>query len=219
LALRDYIRILRKGWILLVAFILAGLLAGAISTMASPTIYSSSAKAVVSVATPKGATVAALVQANVVAQQKTIEYVNVATASKILDGVVDRLHLTTSTKALAERIAVSSPVNSDVIVIAATSATAKEAAAIANATMEELNTFIGIAEASQNSKSSPIRLTVAQQAQVPATPISPQTKLNLVLGLLLGIGLGLVAALVRGAIVLREPVLAPQSTRGSYSVD
>ena len=215
MALRDYIHILRKGWILLLAFVVAGVLGGVIASIASPTIYSSSVKAVISVATPEGATVAELTQANVIAQQKTIEYVIVATTAKVLEPVVKRLQLTTSPEALAARITVSSPLNSDVIVIAATSPHPREATAIANATMGALNSFIGTAEASQNSTTSPIRLTVAQPARMPTAPISPQTKLNLVLGLLLGLALGIVAALVREELTSREPITAAQLRRGS----
>ena len=199
----------------MLAFVVAGVLGGVIASIASPTIYSSSAKAVISVATPKGATVAELTQANVIAQQKTIEYVIVATTYKVLEPVVKRLQLTTSPEALAARITVSSPLNSDVIVIAATSAHPKEATAIANATMGALNSFISTAEASQNSTASPIRLTVAQPARMPAAPISPQTKLNLVLGLLLGLALGVVVALVRAELTSREPITATQLPRGS----
>ena len=106
--LRDYLRILRKGWILLLAVTIAGLVGGAIASVLSPTVYTSTAKLLVSVQSPSGATPAELTQANALGQQKATSYVDIATSPRTLNPVIDSLNLKTTPTALAAQVTATS---------------------------------------------------------------------------------------------------------------
>ena len=206
--LRDYLRILRKGWIVMLAVTIAGLVGGAIASLVSPTVYSSTAKVLVSVTSPEDVTAAELTQANALAQRKAIAYVNIVTSPDVLGPVVDDLGLDTTPAALATRITAASPATSGVIEIAATSSNAGQAADIANAVSSELSDFVDTVEKPQGGGESPVQLTVAQPAVAAASPTSPRTSLNLALGVLLGLALGVAAVLVRSVLDSRIHNLA-----------
>ena len=206
--LRDYLRILRKGWIVMLAVTIAGLVGGAIASLVSPTVYSSTAKVLVSVTSPEDVTAAELTQANALAQRKAIAYVNIVTSPDVLGPVVDDLGLETTPAALATRMTAASSATSGVIEIAATSSNAGQAADIANAVSSELSDFVDTVEKPQGGGESPVQLTVAQPAVAAASPTSPRTSLNLALGVLLGLALGVAAVLVRSVLDSRIHNLA-----------
>lgn len=199
--LRDYLRILRKGWILLLAVTLAGLVSGTIASILSPTVYTSTAKLLVSVPSLSDATPAELTQANVLGQQKAASYVDLVTGPRTLNPVIDSLNLKTTPTALAAQITATSTLNSAVIVITATSSNADQAADIANAVSRALNDLVvSTVEKPQGGGVSPVQLTVAQPAVAATAPTSPRTNLNLALGTILGLALGIAAVLVRSVL-------------------
>ena len=73
-----------------------------------------------------------------------------------------------------------------------------EAAAIANATAAQFARYVEELEARQGQSVAPVKVTLVEPAETPRQPVSPQTLVNLALGLLAGLGLGV------GAAVLRE---------------
>lgn len=199
--LRDYLRILRKGWILLLAVTLAGLVSGAIASILSPTVYTSTAKLLVSVQSPSDATPAELTQANALGQQKAGSYVDLVTGPPTLNPVIDSLNLKTTPAALAAQITATSALNSAVIVITATSSNAGQAADIANAVSRALSDLVvSTVEKPQSGGVSPVQLTVAQPAVAATAPTSPRTNLNLALGTILGLALGIAAVLARSVL-------------------
>ena len=207
--LRDYLRILRKGWVLLLAVTIAGLFGGAIASVLSPTVYTSVAKILVSVASPSGATAGDLTQANALAQQKAASYVEIATSPRTLNPVIDSLNLKITPTALAAQIAATSTATSALVVITVTSSNTGEAANIANAVSKALSDLVvGTLEKPQGVGSSPVQLTVVQPAVAATSPTSPRTSLNLALGLLLGLVLGVAAVLVRAVLDSRIHSLA-----------
>jgi len=195
--LRDYIRVLRKGWVLIAVLALVGIaVASAYSIAVTPT-YTASSKVFVS--TTGGGSVSELAQGNTFTQQRVATYADLVTTPVVLLPAAASLHLDATASDLAEQITASAPLNTTLIEITATSTSPTEAANLANATASSLTNVVQNIEASPtDGTSSPVKLTRVQEASVPLSATSPRVPLNVALGLLVGLAIGV------GVAVLRE---------------
>ena len=81
---------------------------------------------------------------------------------------------------------------------------ASAAADIANAISKSLERVVQTLETPNGAQSaSPVKITLAQTATTPLTPVSPNIFLNLVIGAVLGIGFGIGGALLRETLNIR----------------
>lgn len=201
--LRDYIRILHKSWALIVAATLAGLGLGALASILATPQYESKTQLYVSVRSDNSAT-GDLVQGTNFARQIVGSYVDVIKTSVVLDPVIEQLNLDMTSGELAQYVTTSSPLNTVLINISATSSDAEQAAQIANAVgasfKEVVQTKLEVTNADGKS---PVQLTTTQKAVKATTPTSPNTKMNLALGLLVGLSLGVGAAILRSVLDTR----------------
>lgn len=204
--LRDYIRILRKSWVLIVALTLVGVGAAAAYSLTRTPLYSSSAKVFVS--TSGGSTVSELQQGNSFTQQRVKTYADLATTPIVLLPVIANLGLELSSDELAAEVTATAPLDTTLIDITVQDADAALSAEIATAVSESLTLVVESieqteaaaveGEAEAPATMSPVRLTLVQHAAVPQSPVSPNVPLNIALGALVGLALGV------GVAVLRE---------------
>lgn len=195
--LRDYIRILRKGWLLIVLFCLVGIGVAAAYSLTITPQYSSSSKVFVS--TSSGESVSELAQGNSFTVQRVKTYSDLATTPIVLLPAIASLGLNVTSDQLASRVSVAAALDTTIIEITVTQADPVLAADTANAISESLtNAVAEIEKPAAEGATSPVRLTRVQEAQVPSAPISPNVPLNIVIGALIGIAVGL------GLAVLRE---------------
>ena len=201
--LRDYIRVLRKGWILILALALVGVAAAAGYSIVKTPEYQATSKVFVS--TQGGDTVQDLQSGNTFTQQRVQTYSDLVSTPVVLLPVAAALRLNLTAEQLAKMVTASSPLNTTLIEITVTSTSAKQAADIANATGQSLTTVVEDLETPTQKSSdvadattSPVKLTRVQEAVVPQRPSSPNVPLNIALGLLVGLALGV------GVAVLRE---------------
>ncbi|GGE99208.1 polysaccharide biosynthesis tyrosine autokinase [Mycetocola zhadangensis] len=195
--LRDYVRILRRSWAVLLLATLLGVSAGAGYSLLDPPRYSASSKVFVS--TSSGQSAQELAQGNSFTVQRVKTYSDLAKTPIVLLPVIAKLQLNMSADALASDIAVSAAVDTTIIEITASNASPVMAADIANTVSESLTAAVEEIETTDAGNAmSPVKLTMVQQADVPSTPVSPRVPLNLALGAFVGLALGL------GAAVLRE---------------
>lgn len=200
--LRDYIRILRKGWILILTLTLVGLGAAAAYTIVKTPEYTASAKVFVS--TQATDSVSELAQGNSFTQQRVKTYADLVSTPIVLLPVIARLDLKVTSDQLAQKISANVALNTTVIQIDATSADPVEAADIANATSLSLTGTVAELETPDtNGATSPVKLTRVQEATVPAAPTSPNVPLNIVLGLLVGLAMGIGIAILREVLDTR----------------
>lgn len=193
--LRDYIRVLRKRWrfiALLTALAVAG--AAAASFLATPQY---AAQTQLFVATQASGTASDLLQGSNFTQQRVKSYADVITSQRVLAPVIDRLQLDTTPNRLAQQITAEAPLDTVLINVTVRDADARLAADIANAVGASFTTAVGELEPGSGT-GPPVRITTVEPADVPLAPVSPNTRLNLALGLLVGLALGV------GAAVLRE---------------
>ncbi|RWR25648.1 polysaccharide biosynthesis tyrosine autokinase [Agrococcus lahaulensis] len=207
--LSDYIRIIRKYWVLLVAATLVGLGAGAIVSLMQTPIYSSSTQVFVSVQT--GDTTAELQQGNTYTLSRVQTYANLVDSQRVLDGVIESLSLDETFSSLESRISATSVPETTIIEISATSDDPAESAALADASAASLAETVTAIEARPD-QTSPVQLAVVERATAPSSPISPRTPVNIALGALVGLALAMGFALLRE--VLDTRIRSERDVRG-----
>lgn len=194
--LRDYIRILRKSWALIVLLTLVSVAVAAGYSILQTPKYTASTKVFVS--TQLGDTTSELVQGNSFTQARVKTYSSLVSTPIVLLPVIASLRLEITADELASRITATAPLDTTLIQITVVDVDPVMAADIANAASQSLTAVVEEIETTQGSTSSPIRLTRVQDATVPSRPSSPNIPLNIALGVLVGLALGI------GVAVLRE---------------
>jgi succinoglycan biosynthesis transport protein ExoP len=198
--LRDYLRILQKSWILIAVFLFIGLGAAAGYSILQTPKYSSSAKVFVS--TSGGSTVSELQQGNTFTQQRVKTYADLTTTPIVLLPVIADLGLDLSSGELASMVTASAPLDTTLIEISVTNEDPALSARIATSVSESLTTAVENIETPSGDGGgvSPVKLTLVQHAEVPQTPVSPNVPLNIALGTLVGLAIGLGLAVLREAL-------------------
>lgn len=195
LELRDYLRVLRRNWITIVAFTLLGLAAGAGVTLSIQPTYTAETK--LFVATQSSGSVTDLQQSNSFAQSRVQSYVQTAITPAVLQPAADSLGLTSSAAALARRVTATADPGTVIITISAVDASPVQAAALAQAVGDSLITVIDELESPTKGGSSPVKLSIIAPAMAPAAPAAPNNRLNIAIGAMIGLGLGFAVALLR----------------------
>ncbi len=193
--LKDYIRIIRKRWRIIVAAMLVVLAGAALATALSPKVYQAQTRLFVS--TSGGSDSGALLQGSSFTQQRVKSYADVITTPKVLDPVIETLTLDTTAAKLGTQITATVPLDTVLIEVAVTNADPRVAAQVADAVGKQFTKTVADLESVADGKSSPVKVTVVSTPTVPTTPISPKPTRNLALGVVLGLLLGLGLALVR----------------------
>ncbi len=193
--LRDYMRVIRRQWILIVAVTLVGLLAGgAASVMSKPTY---TAETQLFVAIQSSGSVQELQQGNTFSQARVQSYVKTVGSPVVLQPAIDSLGLAVTAADLAERVKTTSDPNTVLINISVNDGSPVQASAIAQAVADSLIKAVDNLEKPKTGGSSPVSLSIIKPAIAPSAPSAPNTKMNLLLGLLVGLAVGLGVALLR----------------------
>lgn len=204
--LSDYIRILRKNWLVILATTLIGLAAAAGYSLTRTPMYES--QAVVFVQSQAGATAAELQQGSSFAQARITTYVSLVREPVVMNPVITELGLNSSADDLASRVKSSSPLNSTLIEITVLDRDPVQAAEIANALGDSLAAAVERIDTPLGQDASPIKLTRVRDALAAYSPVSPNVPLYLALGVLVGLGLGVAFAVLR--TVLDNRVRSPR---------
>ncbi len=200
--LRDYIRILRKSWILILLLVLVGVGAAAAFAIVQTPQYNASSKVFVS--TQGADTTSDLVQGNNFTTQRVTTYTQLVSTPIVLLPVIASLHLGITEAQLSSRITASATVNTSIIEISVTDSDPVTAADIANAASQSLTAVVQQIETSDAADAvSPVKLTRVQEATVPSKPVSPNVPLDVGLGLLIGLALGVGIAVLRETLETR----------------
>ncbi len=196
--LRDYLRIVRRNWILIVAAALAGLLIGGIASVLTRPTYTSETQLFVSI--QGSGSIQELQQGNSFSQARVQSYVKTVDSPVVLQPAIDVLGLSYSADELAHKVSASSDTNTVLINISVSDDSPAQAAAIAQAVSNSLIQAIDNLERPKTGGSSPVSLSIIKPAKAPSAPSGPNVRLNLLLGLVVGFGLGLAAAVLRSTM-------------------
>lgn len=204
--LTDYIRILRKNWLIIVLAVLLGVGVSAAYSLTRTPLYDT--QSTVFVSTQAGGTVAELQQGQNFTQSRVTTYANLVTTPIVMNPVIAELGLGVSANSLASSVTASSPLNTTLITISVTDPDPLMAADIANALAASLTAAVEKIETPNGTETSPVRLTRVKDAIPPLAPSSPNVSLNLILGGLVGLAIGIGIAVLRS--VLDTRVRTPQ---------
>ncbi|POH74899.1 polysaccharide biosynthesis tyrosine autokinase [Arthrobacter glacialis] len=199
--LRDYLIILRRNWIIIVALALIGLLLGGLVSVVTKPVYT--AKTQLFVATQNSGSVQDLQTGNTFIQARVSSYVKTTTTPTVLQPVIDSLGLAVTPEQLAKKITASSDLTTVLISISVEDGSPVQAAATAQAVANSLVKTVDELEKPNDGGLSPVRVSVVTPAIAPTAPSAPNTKINLALGLIVGLALGVAAALLRTTLDTR----------------
>lgn len=192
----EYLKEIWRSWIVILTLTVLGGVAAFILSSSTPDTYRSTAS--VMLTSDRGTTTSELVQGSNYVEGLVSSYVILATSEIVLEPVVDTLSLDTTPQALARSISASSPLNSSIINIAATSRSPTLAQDIADEVTRSLTRVVTEDVSPTTADGSPtIRLTTIDHANLPKYPISPNTRVDVIVGILVGFAVGIVFAIVR----------------------
>lgn len=238
MTLKAYLQILRKRWPIMVACTLLGVIVASAFTLLAPRVYVAQTTSFVSIVAG-GTQSDSLYNNSQFALKQVTSYAEVVHGPDVLQPVIDELHLGMTVQELDQTITATNPVDTVLLTVSAQSSSPTQAQTIANSVSKHLGTAVEALETPRAGGSSPVKVAIAVPASVPSTPASPRPPLNIALGLLVGLALGIGAAVLRehldttvkslseladltgltplGAIVLDpdlslHPLLSPQSS-------
>lgn len=202
--LGDFVRTLSKNWLILLTGSLLGVLIGLAVTALMPPKYQSTTELYVSVRSGESAATGDLVQGANFAQLAVTSYIDVATSAIVLERVIDEVDAELTLDELESALEVSSPSESVLVNLTATSEDPETAAAIVNATG---NVFTQVVEEeieiSNANDESPVQIRTIDPGAPAEDPSSPNLTLNIALGLLVGLAVGVAVSLVRSQLDTR----------------
>jgi capsular exopolysaccharide synthesis family protein len=195
--LRDFVRLLRRRWRAITAIAIAGLVAACGITLATTASYEASTQVFVSLRSASEASSSAY-QDNLFSQQRVKSYVKIANSPSVTQPVVARLGLPMTARELAGRITADAPPNTVLIDIRVRDEQPGRARDMANAVATQFATVVAKLESPSPRAPSPVVVTVVRPAELPTSPVAPRPVVNIALGLLAGVAIGI------GLAVLRE---------------
>lgn len=199
MTLAQYLRIARAQWLLIVAVTVLGAFGAAAYAWSQTPVYSASAQLFVTTSSGS-ADISTLSQGSTFTQQRVKSYAAAISSPDVLQPVIDDLGLRETPQSLAKRVTASSPLDTVLLDVKVTDTSPARARDVANAIGQRFTAFVGALEVPSANRASPVKITVIKPAVLPVVPDSPRKKLDLALGLLVGLGLGLGAAVLRDTL-------------------
>ncbi len=199
MTLAQYLRILRAQWLLIAAVTVLGALGAALYAWSQTPVYSASAQMFVTTSA-RDTDISTLSQGSTFTQQRVKSYAAVIASPDVLQPVIDGLGLDETPQDLADRVTASSPLDTVLLDVTVTDTVPNRARDTANAVARRFTDYVGTLEVASAGTPSPVKITVTKPAVTPSVPDSPRTTLDLALGLLVGLGLGVGAAVLRDTL-------------------
>lgn len=192
--LRDYLRIARRRWRLIIGCTMTAIAVAALLTIQATALYSSSARLFVSTTPADGGEA---YQGSLFSAQRVTSYADLVTGRELSTRVIEKLGLDMDPETLSKQIQATVVPETVLLQLSVTDASPRQAQRLAQTTAEELTSFVAELETPPGQNRSPIKATIVDTAPLPDSPVSPQPLRNIALGTVLGLLLGLAAAILR----------------------
>ncbi|MCD4526677.1 polysaccharide biosynthesis tyrosine autokinase [Nocardioides sp. cx-173] len=194
----EYFTILQRRWRVWVAGLVLGLLAGAAAIATAETLYTATATSFVTVAEQVDDTgQGEIFQGSQFAVQRVKSYAPLVKSPDVLGPVISELGLDVTERELATLVSVSSAPETVLLDVSVEDPDPARAARTADAVSEQLGTVIEGLETTREGGPSNVRVSLARPAEVPVKPSSPRVLVDLLLGAVAGLALGLMGAVLR----------------------
>lgn len=193
---------LRSGWRLPVLGIVVGVVIAVGLSFVQPSLYTASTQLFVS--TTGNTTTTDALSGSQFSEERVTSYARLIEGRELAGRVINRLGLPVSADDLSREITATAATDTVLINVAVTDRSAKRAQQIAAAVGQEFTKYSKELEATNSSGTSPVKVTVTEQPDLPTSPSSPKTLPNGILGGLIGLVAG--AALAFGRVRLDRSV-------------
>jgi succinoglycan biosynthesis transport protein ExoP len=199
LDLKQYVRVLRAHWLLLVLSVLV--CTGAAAALAWTRTPSYAAQTQMFVSAGGGRTdLNQTYLGGLFSQQRIRSYADIVQSPAVAQAVIRELRLSKSVQGVQDAISASVPTDTVLLNVKVTDRSPRRAKAIADAIGRQFPRLVNTLETPQRGKASPVKVSVTSPARLPTSPISPHKPLYLTLGVLLGLTLGVGGAVMREAL-------------------
>jgi capsular exopolysaccharide synthesis family protein len=196
--LKEVWAALRAAWWLPLAGLLIGGLVGLGISLAQTPQYTSQTQLFVT--TTDQANTSEVFQGSQFSQQRVTSYAELIAGEELAGRVIDRLGLSLTPKQVSQQISATAVAGTVLIDVAVTDSSPERARRIAVAIGDEFISLIRQLESPAPGVTSPVRVTVTDSPDLPSSPSTPQTLLNVGLGLLAGLLAGSALAVAKARL-------------------
>ncbi|MBB5642795.1 polysaccharide biosynthesis tyrosine autokinase [Cryobacterium roopkundense] len=199
--LQQHLATIRLYWYIVVPItLLGGVLGWGLSQAATPS-YTSTASLYFSLNLSGSAT--DLNQGSAYTQNQILSFAQLTKSSLVLAPVIDQLGLEGTAKALANSVNVSTPQNTVVLDVAVDNDDPERAALISNAVAASLSKNVEQIAPKTVDGTPSVSVRVIEPATVPTEPSSPNVRINVLAGFLLGLFLSILIIVLRQVLDTR----------------
>lgn len=191
--LRTYLTALRKGWWIVLACAVIGGGAGAFMAERATPLYA--AHVTFYVSTPQANSSTAF-STDQFAQAKANSYASILSSNRLGKLIVDATGLKMSPGAVAGEISGSAELNTVIVSATVTDSSPQRALTIARGAADQLPRLVNVLDNTSTGTHN-VSLQVVDDPTVGSTPVSPRKKLDVGLGLIFGLIVGVVGAVLR----------------------
>lgn len=192
--LQDYLRIFKAHWVAVLLLILLG---GGLAfgwALMQPKVYTANGSAIIS--TGSTSTLGDALVGDNFAKSRVRSYLDIAKSRQVGDYARQELGLSVSADHLVSRVRVSNPVDTAVLRVSASGSSPEQARDLVEAWIAGMKSVVAQLEGGD----SIVSLNTLDSAVLPTQPSSPNTKLSVALGLMLGFAAGVAYALIRSSL-------------------
>ncbi|MGI3780875.1 MAG: YveK family protein, partial [Janthinobacterium lividum] len=191
--LRGYLHALRLRWWLVAGLAVLGALLGLVAYLLTPSVYASTVTFYVSVPPTGGGSSATSTQ---YAQAKVSSYVSLVRSEEVARRVVADQKLTASPSSVASSITASAQLNTTLLTVTVRDGSAGRAASVARGVADTFGPFVDELD-NAGRPAQVIGVDVVSGPTSASSPVSPDLKKFFALGLLAGLVLGALLAVLR----------------------
>lgn len=195
----HYLRIARQQWLLIVVCAVAGSVAGALIAFTQAPTYAAHAQLFVSTS-GAGNDVSQAYEGGLFSQQRVKSYAEIVDSPDVARAVIERLDVPYAASKLRSQIRASVPEDTVLINYVVNDTSAERARELSDAVGIEFARLVNRLETPQGKEHSPVKVSVTKRADLPTAPVSPRPALDIGLGLLVGLGIGVAGAALRESL-------------------
>ncbi|MGN7977312.1 polysaccharide biosynthesis tyrosine autokinase [Microbacterium sp. 22195] len=193
--LRDYLRIFRAHWLGMLAVIVGAVVLAFGWTLTQPKVYTADATALVR--TTGGDELGTVSLGNSIASQRVKTYVEIGQSRSVADRVITELDLAKSPDSLINQVSITNPIDTTSLKVTANGSSPEQSRDLAEAWVRAMIAEVNKIESGEPDKTGSVFLSAVDSARLPSSPSSPNTKLALAIGALVGLALAIGYGLLR----------------------